>query len=114
MGNVMSSSGKAVYEDTENSGIGSNGFTATRHLILSKEYAWKYPETYSSTIDESKVYCGRYRFEDKLPGSNQTIGQALLSPTRTYALIVKDALAKHFDSIQFPRGAFISGIETRL
>ncbi|MDD6800676.1 MAG: AIR synthase-related protein [Firmicutes bacterium] len=88
----FASFGKAVYEDKYNSGIGSNGLTAARHLLLSKYYAEKYPETYSPTIDISKVYCGKYRFEDKLPGSEQTVGDAILSPTRTYAPIVREAL----------------------
>ncbi|MCX7749591.1 MAG: AIR synthase-related protein [Clostridia bacterium] len=101
-GNVivgLSSSGKAIYEDSENSGIGSNGLTAARHVVLCKDYAQRYPETFSNTIDFHKVYCGKYRFEDLLPGSTQTVGQALLSPTRTYAPVVKEVLSKYFNSI---------------
>ena len=91
----FASFGKASYETKYNSGIGSNGLTAARHLLLSKYYAEKYPETYSPTIDLSKVYCGKYRFEDKLPDSDMTVGDAILSPTRTYAPIVREILEKH-------------------
>lgn len=88
----LASFGQAVYEQSYNSGIGSNGLTAARHLLLAHDYAAKYPETYSPTLENSKVYCGRYRFEDILPGSNQTAGAAILSPTRTYLPIMKEVL----------------------
>lgn len=88
----LSSTGKAVYEKAENSGIGSNGLTAARHMLLSKYYADKYPETYSNTIEKSNVYSGKYRYEDRIPGSTLTVGEALLSPTRTYAPVIKDVL----------------------
>jgi phosphoribosylformylglycinamidine cyclo-ligase len=95
----LTSFGQAVYENSYNSGIGSNGLTAARHLVLSNYYAKKYPETYSNTIAADKSYCGRYKIDDALPGSNLTIGQALLSPTRTYAPIIKDILTKYFDCV---------------
>jgi len=95
----LSSCGKAIYESSENSGIGSNGFTAARHLLLSKYYTDKYPETYSSTIEAGNVYSGKFRLEDILPGSKQTIGEALLSPTRTYAPIIKDILYSCFEYV---------------
>lgn len=101
-GNVivgLASSGKATYENSFNSGISSNGFTAARHLILCKDYAIKYPETFSNTIDMGNVYCGKYKMADKLPNSSQTVGQALLSPTRTYLPIIREVISKHFDSI---------------
>lgn len=94
----FSSSGQATYESKPNSGIGSNGLTAARHLMLSKYYAEKYPETFSNTIDLSKAYSGKYRIDDKLPAGagvpEMTVGDALLSPTRTYAPIVRDILAE--------------------
>ena len=95
----LASFGQAVYEQSYNSGIGSNGLTAARHLLLAHDYAAKYPETYSPTIESSKVYCGRYRFEDILPGSNQTAGAAILSPTRTYLPIMKEVLESLADKI---------------
>ncbi len=90
----FASFGKAIYEDKENSGIGSNGLTAARHIMLSNIYADKYPESYSPTIDKSAVYCGPYKLDDKLPGSTLTVGEAILSPTRTYAPVVKEILAE--------------------
>jgi len=91
----LSSAGKAKYEDCENSGIGSNGLTSARHDILSPYYRKKYPETYDSNTDKKLVYCGRYKFEDKLEGSNMTIAQALLSPTRTYAPVIMKLIKKY-------------------
>ncbi|MBE6413696.1 MAG: phosphoribosylformylglycinamidine cyclo-ligase [Verrucomicrobiaceae bacterium] len=91
----LSSAGKAKYEDCENSGIGSNGLTSARHDILSPYYRKKYPETYDSNTDKKLVYCGPYKFEDKLEGSNMTIAQALLSPTRTYAPVIMKLIKKY-------------------
>lgn len=91
----FSSYGQSAYEDRYNAGMGSNGLTAARHLLLSKYYAEKYPETYSDTIDASKVYCGKYRIEDNLPGSGVSVGDAMLSPTRTYAPVIKDILTNN-------------------
>lgn len=88
----LASFGKAAYEDKYNAGMGSNGLTAARHLLLCSEYADRYPETYSSTIDKSMVYSGKYRFGDKLPGTDVCVGDAILSPTRTYAPIIKKLL----------------------
>lgn len=95
----FASFGKADYEDRYNAGMGSNGLTAARHLLLSHYYAKKYPETFSDTIDISKVYCGRYKMEDMLPGTGVTVGDAILSPTRTYAPVVKAILDKSRDKI---------------
>ncbi|MBQ8510404.1 MAG: phosphoribosylformylglycinamidine cyclo-ligase [Clostridia bacterium] len=88
----FASYGQASYEKAYNAGMGSNGLTAARHLMLHHDYAAKYPETYSGTIAESKVYCGSYHVEDILPGTDVTVVDAILSPTRTYAPIVKKIL----------------------
>ena len=72
--------------------MGSNGLTAARHLLLSNIYAEKYPETYSPTIPKEKVYCGSYKVTDPLPGTGVSVGAAILSPTRTYAPVIKDIL----------------------
>lgn len=88
----LASCGKASYEKAYNAGMGSNGLTAARHLMLSHEYAAKYPETYSNTIDDSKVYCGTYGVNDILPGTDVSVVDAILSPTRTYAPIIKEIL----------------------
>lgn len=84
----ISSSGQASYEKTFNSGIGSNGLTSARHELLSHYYAEKYPETFDHTIDKSLVYCGPHRLNSPLEGSHMTVGEALLSPTRTYTPLV--------------------------
>lgn len=81
----IASSGRATYEPLENSGIGSNGLTSARHELLSQYYAAKYPETYDKATPAELAYCGPHRLADPLPGSAQSVGQALLSPTRTYA-----------------------------
>ncbi|MEY3548394.1 MAG: hypothetical protein RLZZ552_761 [Verrucomicrobiota bacterium] len=81
----IASFGRATYEQGENSGIGSNGLTSARHELLSKYYAEKYPETYDKATPADLAYCGPHRMTDPLPGSTLNVGQALLSPTRTYA-----------------------------
>lgn len=88
----LSSAGKATYETIENSGIGSNGLTSARHDLLAPYYRKKYPETFDKNTDKDLVYCGPYKLEDKLPGSRLTVGQAILSPTRTYAPIITQLL----------------------
>ncbi|HTL52251.1 MAG TPA: AIR synthase-related protein, partial [Planctomycetota bacterium] len=95
----LGSAGQASYETAENSGIGSNGLTSARHDLLSKYYARKYPETYDAATPAKLAYCGKFKMNDRLPGSRLTIGQALLSPTRSYAPILKPLLDHHFDRI---------------
>ena len=90
----LSSSGKAVYEDVENSGIGSNGLTGARHDLMSPYYREKYPESFDQGMDRSLAYSGPHRLEDPLPGSSLTVGQAILSPTRTYAPVIVDLLSR--------------------
>ena len=85
----LSSSGQANYETSENSGIGSNGLTSARHELLSKYYLEKYPETCDPNTPEEYIYCGAYRMSDPLAGSGLSVGQALLSPTRTYLPLAK-------------------------
>ena len=88
----LASFGKASYEDSYNSGISSNGLTAARHMLLCKDYLKEYPESVSETIPEDKVYCGKFRLTDTLPGSEQTVAEAILSPTRTYLPVIRDVL----------------------
>lgn len=85
----FSSSGKASYENSFNSGVGSNGLTSARHELLSKHYYEKYPETFDPLTEPKYVYCGPYRLNDPLPNSELTVGQSLLSPTRTYLPLIK-------------------------
>lgn len=84
----LASFGQCAYEDKENSGIGSNGLTSARHDMLSTYYRDKYPETFDSAIPKELVYCGPYKLDDPLPKSSLTVGEALLSPTRTYAPVI--------------------------
>ena len=100
-GNVivgLSSYGKASYESEYNSGIGSNGLTSARHDILSKVYAEKYPETYSSETNKDFIYCGNHLLTDDCE-THKNIGKLLLSPTRTYAPIILKILENHFKNI---------------
>jgi phosphoribosylformylglycinamidine cyclo-ligase len=95
----LSSSGMTSYENTENSGIGSNGLTAARHLLLHPDYRDMYPETYADTMPAGKAYCGKYHVGDKLPGSSLTAGEAVLSPTRTYLPVMREIIANYIDKI---------------
>jgi phosphoribosylformylglycinamidine cyclo-ligase len=84
----LASGGRATYEAEENSGLGSNGFTLLRHKFLSRHYRDQYPEAFAPEIAEL-AYTGTFRLGDPLPGGGMTVGKALLSPTRTYAPILK-------------------------
>lgn len=95
----LASSGQANYETFENSGIGSNGLTSARHDLLSAYYLEKYPETVDLTTDQQYLYCGPYKMADPLPDSDMTVGDALLSPTRTYAPVIKKLLTENRESI---------------
>ena len=100
-GNVivgLSSYGMSSYESEYNSGIGSNGLTSARHDILSKIYAEKYPETYSSETNKDFIYCGNHLLTDDCE-THKNIGKLLLSPTRTYAPIILKILENHFKNI---------------
>ncbi len=87
----LASFGKASYENFYNSGIGSNGLTSARHDIFSKILAEKYSESYDNTLDSKVVYTGKYNLTDSLEveGEILTMGKFVLSPTRTYAPIMK-------------------------
>jgi phosphoribosylformylglycinamidine cyclo-ligase len=99
----FSSYGQASYETTYNSGLGSNGLTSARHDVLEHTYAKKYPETFEPSLKEEVVYIGKNKMTDTLdiPGFGAiSIGKLLLSPTRTYAPLVKAILDKHFDAVK--------------
>ena len=95
----LASSGQANYETFENSGIGSNGLTSARHDLLCDYYLEKYPETVDLSTDKQYLYCGPYKMTDPLPESCMSVGDALLSPTRTYAPIIKKLLTENRDGI---------------
>jgi phosphoribosylformylglycinamidine cyclo-ligase len=103
-GNVivgLSSFGKAKYEDEYNGGIGSNGLTSARHDVFSKIYAKKYPESYDPLISKEMVYSGSRHIREKIKVGKMKLelGKLMLSPTRTYAPIIKKVLEKHRKSI---------------
>lgn len=97
----FASFGTATYENAYNSGLGSNGLTSARHDVLSKYYAEKYPETFEASLADAVVYIGKNKLEDTLlvEGKEITIGKLLLSPTRTYAPLLKVLLEQHFEAI---------------
>jgi phosphoribosylformylglycinamidine cyclo-ligase len=97
----FASSGQATYETEYNSGLGSNGLTSARHDVLSKYYAEKYPETFEASLPNEVVYIGKNKLEDTFTTGEWTtnIGRAILSPTRTYAPLLKVLLDKYFTQI---------------
>lgn len=90
----LASYGTASYEDEYNSGISSNGLTSARHDLLAKFYAEKYPESFDAAINSTLVYSGTKRLTDALEGTSLNIGKAVLSPTRTYAPVIKKLLSE--------------------
>ena len=87
----LASFGQATYEKEYNGGMGSNGLTSARHDVFAKYLAEKYPETYDKAVPEELVYSGKYKLTDKAP-EGSTVGKLVLSPTRTYAPVVKKLL----------------------
>ena len=96
---ALASFGKAVYETEYNGGTGSNGLTSARHDVFSKEIAHKYPETYDNTLPKDLVYSGSCSLTDIEPETGLTYGKLVLSPTRTYAPIIKDILSGYKNKI---------------
>ena len=94
----LSSTGKATYEKEQNSGIGSNGLTSARHDILSEIYKKKYPETFSDQTNPEFIYSGKRMVTDPCKTAIN-IGKLLLSPTRTYAPIIKKIISSNFNNI---------------
>ena len=91
----LSSSGKASYESEYNGGMGSNGLTSARHDVFGKYLAAKYPESYDDGIDTSLVYSGKMNLTDSITEIGMDAGKLVLSPTRTYAPIIKAILDQH-------------------
>ena len=88
----LASFGQATYEKEYNGGMGSNGLTSARHDVFGKDIAKKYPETYDHAVPEELVYSGGLNLTDKVAGSPLDAGKLVLSPTRTYAPVVKKLL----------------------
>lgn len=88
----LASYGKATYEKEYNGGMGSNGLTSARHDVFSKYLAEKYPESYDKAVPEELVYSGKLKLTDSVEDSPLDAGKLVLSPTRTYAPVVKKLL----------------------
>ncbi|HJX72197.1 MAG TPA: AIR synthase-related protein [Bacteroidales bacterium] len=95
----LASFGKASYESEYNSGIGSNGLTSARHDVFHNYLAEKYPESFDDLIPKSLVYNGNYKVTHKYKDNDTDVGKLILSPTRTYAPIVKEILKSHRSEI---------------
>ena len=88
----MASYGKATYEKEDNGGMGSNGLTSARHDVFAKYLAEKYPETYDNAVPDDLVYSGKLKLTDAVEGVSLDAGKLVLSPTRTYAPVIKRML----------------------
>lgn len=107
-GNVivaLASSGQASYETSYNSGIASNGLTSARHDLLNQSYGLQYPETFEPSLEQEVVYLGKYHMTDDIEVASPSsliqtdVGRLLLSPTRTYAPVLKVLFEQHFEEI---------------
>lgn len=95
----LSSTGKATYEEEYNGGMGSNGLTSARHDMFNKYLAKHYPESYDHSVPKELVYSGKYKLLDPVKNSPLDAGMLVLSPTRTYAPVVKQILDKYRSEI---------------
>ena len=95
----LSSTGQATYEQRYNGGMGSNGLTSARHDVFSKYLAEKFPESFDHAVAEELVYSGRYKLTDNINDVPVNAGQLVLSPTRTYAPVIKRALDEQRQNI---------------
>ncbi len=90
----LASYGQATYEDAYNGGMGSNGLTSARHDVFDKYIAQKYPESYDQAVPDELVYSGNIKLTDSIEGIDVNAGQMVLSPTRTYAPVIRALLDK--------------------
>jgi phosphoribosylformylglycinamidine cyclo-ligase len=95
----LSSFGQANYETEYNGGMGSNGLTSARHDVFNHSLATKYPESFDPSVPEELVYSGKYNLTDVVENSPINAGKLVLSPTRTYAPIIKRILDSHRSEI---------------
>ena len=91
----LASFGQATYETAYNGGMGSNGLTSARHDVFDKYLAKKYPESFDQEVPEDLVYSGSKRLTDSVNDTDLDVGKLVLSPTRTYAPIIKNILSKY-------------------
>ena len=90
----LSSTGRTAYEEAENSGIGSNGLTLARHVLLAPTYRQRYPESSAPDLDDALAYRGSHHLSESPEGLGMTLAQALLSPTRTYSPVLVPTLSE--------------------
>ena len=95
----LASYGQATYEKEYNGGMGSNGLTSARHDVFVKELAYRFPESFDPSTPDELVYAGTKQLTDKVANSPLDAGKLVLSPTRTYAPIIKEVL-RHYDNTQ--------------
>ena len=95
----LSSFGQASYESAYNGGMGSNGLTSARHDVFSKVYQSKYPEAFDPSVPMDLIFSGSKRLIDPVKNTSLDAGKLVLSPTRTYAPIIKAILTEHHDQI---------------
>ena len=95
----LESYGKATYEKEYNGGMGSNGLTSARHDVFDKYLIEKYPESFDPSIPDNLVYAGNKKLTDKVENSPLDAGKLVLSPTRTYAPVIKTILDKNRSAI---------------
>jgi len=97
----LASYGKASYETEYNGGMGSNGLTSARHDVFEKYLAKQFPESFDAAVPEALVYSGKIKLTDKINVGSESVtaGKLVLSPTRTYAPIIKKILDKHRSQI---------------
>lgn len=88
----LASYGQATYESEYNGGMGSNGLTSARHDVFDKEYREKYPEAYDPAVDRNLIFSGSKKLTDEIADSPLNAGKLVLSPTRTYAPVIKKVL----------------------
>ena len=91
----LESFGQATYEKEYNGGMGSNGLTSARHDVFNNYLAKKYPESFDAAVPEDLVYSGQVKLTDAVENSPIDAGKLVLSPTRTYAPIIKEILSKY-------------------
>ena len=96
----FASYGQASYETAYNGGMGSNGLTSARHDVFAAEYRTKYKESYDNALEEEVVYCGSKKLTDAVEGSPLDAGKLVLSPTRTYAPLIKAILAEYRPAVK--------------
>lgn len=95
----LASYGQSTYEDAFNGGMGSNGLTSARHDVFAKIYARKYPESFDNSVPQELIYSGSKNLIDVIGGTSMNAGKLVLSPTRTYAPVIKRILDKYRNQV---------------